>query len=229
MLVCGHEAATSAARARLVDGGIAKGVCEVDEFGMAYLRPAHRPARTISRFQAVESGTARRQTVKVGSQPTLGETRLSRCKTWCRGRDAPVVGMPEPRSWLKNPSLFGRDADVLWRDDDKTRTVTGAMGLRAAQIHHDVAVIVRSEMRAKGLRTWEDLRAETGIEVSDRTLGEIIRGEGPLSLRQIAALETAFGPLLIAGARARRLDEMERRALAERERRRQGLPPTIGR
>lgn len=123
----------------------------------------------------------------------------------------------EPRDWLQPRSRFGLDDPAAWRNDSGTRTPSGRLALRAAQIQHDIALVVRSEMRrTTRLRTYEAVVTATGIEVAPRYLGELLRGERPVSLRHVVALETEFGPLLIAGARGQRLADLELRVQAQR-------------
>lgn len=55
--------------------------------------------------------------------------------------------------------------------------------------------------------TWKAVQAKTGIEVTDRVLARMMRGEDSLGLRHIAALDPVFGPLLIAGAKALHISE----------------------
>lgn len=96
-----------------------------------------------------------------------------------------------PRQWAKPDHNFGDNAATAWHDDQAT-TVREQDELAAAKIQHDIVIRAQMRMVPRGLRQ-DTLAQQTGISVS--VIGKLFRGDRPLHLVHLTALERVLGPL----------------------------------
>lgn len=99
-----------------------------------------------------------------------------------------VMSRP-PRAWANPDYDFGRDAATGWHP---AKTVDEEIELAAAKIQHDLIIRARARMSPRN-HTIDSLAAASGLDSS--VLGKLLRGDRPLHLTHIAALERALGPI----------------------------------
>lgn len=98
-----------------------------------------------------------------------------------------------PRQWANPDYKFGKDADTDWHS---ANTREEEIELAAAKIQHDIVLRTRVKMVPRNL-TQDALSTASGI--SDSVLGKVIRGDRPLLLTHLAALERILGNLRNVG------------------------------
>lgn len=98
-----------------------------------------------------------------------------------------------PRKWAKPDYKFGKDAETDWHS---ANTRDEEIELAAAKIQHDMVLRTRVKMVPRNL-TQQTLGQASGI--SDSVLGKVIRGDRPLLLTHLAALERVLGNLRNSG------------------------------
>lgn len=98
-----------------------------------------------------------------------------------------------PREWANPDYKFGKDAEVAWQP---AATHDEAVELAAAKIQHHIAIRTRMKMVPRNLNQ-QTLSQASGI--SDSVLGKVMRGDRPLLLTHLAALEHVLGNLRNAG------------------------------
>ena len=92
-----------------------------------------------------------------------------------------------PREWANPDYKFGKDAGTNWHP---TATRDEEIELAAAVIQHHIAIRTRMKMVPRNLNQ-QTLSQASGI--SDSVLGKVMRGDRPLLLTHLAALERVLG------------------------------------
>lgn len=99
--------------------------------------------------------------------------------------------MDAPRSFLVHPDLFGRQGTPAWTHPS---TVDQYVGLRAAEVQHQVSIIVtrlaRSDRHSVG-----SIESDSGM--ARGRLSKLLRGYSRMSLRDLVAVEGVIGPILV--------------------------------
>lgn len=98
-----------------------------------------------------------------------------------------------PRQWANPDYKFGKDAGTDWHP---ANTRDEEIELAAAKIQHDIILRTRVKMVPRNL-TQDALSTASGV--SDSVLGKVIRGDRPLLLTHLAALERVLGNLRNTG------------------------------
>lgn len=106
-----------------------------------------------------------------------------------------------PRAFCDDPSAFGRDAGVTWKQPE---SLAASIQTHAARLQHQFVLRMRERLSARRMPTKEfSARAGTTAQ----RLSRIMRGEIPIRLEDLAAADLILGEITEPARRAAERDK----------------------